>query len=75
MNVNRVIRKKLTYHWFREGSDGAEKRAGKNIIKISPLNMNNAGRYHCVVSYDDLEIKSNPLTVEVRGELSAEMFM
>ena len=61
----------MTYQWFREESDGAKLKLEKtgNTVELSPLMMNDAGKYQCVISCDKLfEIKSNSLTVEVRGE-------
>ena len=75
-NVNKAIKRELNYEWFRSsvGSDDDEIKLGKTgnriIIKLSPLI---AGKYQCLVTSDKLEIKSNPLTLEV-GELSAIMY-
>ena len=74
-NVSDGIIDELKYQWLREESDGTEHEliTGK-IMKLSPLTMKDAGRYHCVVTCDKLgewEIKSNTKFVKVEGELSA----
>ena len=74
-NVNKAIKKELNYEWFKSGvgSDDAEVKLGKTgnhiIIKLS---SSSAGKYQCSVTSDKLEIKSNPLSLEV-GELSANV--
>ena len=76
-NVKKAIKQELNYEWFRSsvGSDDAEVKLGKTgnnvIIKLS---SSTAGKYQCLVTSDKLEIKSNPLTLDI-GELSANVHL
>ena len=74
-NVNKAIKKQLNYQWFRVGSDGAELELEetRKDVTLSPLTLNNQGKYRCEITCDklgDWKIKSK-LTVNAKCELSA----